>query len=209
MIESLSPVNQMLDFAASHDILVGARMIQVDDEFNLLPEEAVFFGNAIPKVRRQSGAVRTVARQLLSQLGVRPCAIGKGQSGAPIWPAGIVGSMAHDDYVAISAIARDRGGSSIGIDFERQEPMPAEIAQMVATPAERRRYPPSILLSRQLFVIKEAVYKATFPIDGKFLEFHDVDVDLVNASATTRYGISVNIFLSCGFYISALAVMGL
>lgn len=64
-------------------------------------------------------------------------------------------------------------------------------------------------MSRQLFVIKEAVYKATFPIDGKFLEFHDVDVDLVNASATTRYGISVNIFLSCGFYISALAVMGL
>jgi 4'-phosphopantetheinyl transferase EntD len=39
-----------------------------------------------------------------------------------------------------------------------------------------------------LFAIKEAVYKATYPLDHEFLEFHDIEVDLTIRRATARAG---------------------
>ena len=38
------------------------------------------------------------------------------------------------------------------------------------------------------FAAKEAVYKAVHPRDGRFLEYHDIDVDLAAGSATVRNG---------------------
>jgi len=57
---------------------------------------------------------------------------------------------------------------------------------MVATPTERDQYPADLPKSRPLFVIKEAVYKVTNPLDGVFLDFHDVAVDLRTNQASIR-----------------------
>jgi 4'-phosphopantetheinyl transferase EntD len=141
-------------------------------------------------------------------LGSSPCAIVKDASGAPIWPPGFIGSLAHDANVAVAAVARarDRDLSSLGIDIERNEPLSAEMAALVATPGERRR-DESQALSPLLFVVKEAVFKATFPMDGQFLDFQDVDVDLHQGVAWTRLGLGLDIFTTCDHYVSALAVL--
>ncbi len=39
-----------------------------------------------------------------------------------------------------------------------------------------------------LFAAKEAVYKALYPLDRVFLEFRDIEVDLVSRTAATRTG---------------------
>lgn len=201
-----SPLQALHEHASHSGILIGYRFIGTDDDLHLFPEEAAALRNAVAKVRRQSGAARAVARTLFRQLGIPACPILKADSGAPIWPAGVVGSLAHDSTLAVAAVARNNHGLSIGIDIEADAPMPAELADLVATQSERRRYASSVLNSRQLFVVKEAVYKASFPIDGKFLDFQDVEVDFTSSLAHTCHGASVKFFLSCGPYLSALAI---
>lgn len=169
-------------------ILISHRVIAPGDEDRLLPEERIVLPHAALKVLRQSGAARIAARQLLCTLGHGDIALPRSRSGAPIWPPGVVGSLAHDDSVAIAAIGQSNQYSALGIDVEPAVPLPPEIITLVATSAERHRYPPAVTESRVLFVIKEAVYKALNPIDGLFLDFHDIEVDLASHRALTRNG---------------------
>src|SRR5580704_11468407 len=85
--------------------VIGHRIISPGDEHALLPEEADAFAKSVVKVRRASGAARIVARELLANIGLLQCALPKGKGGAPVWPAGIVGSMSHDSHIAVAAIA--------------------------------------------------------------------------------------------------------
>jgi 4'-phosphopantetheinyl transferase EntD len=203
-----STIGLLASYATAHGILVGFRHIGEEDEFNLLPSEAAAFTKSVAKVRRQSGAARMVARDLLQKFGVHPCAIPKSSSGAPMWPSGIVGSLAHDEMIAVAAIGRETEGFSIGIDIEVEEPLPDELSVLIATGDERRRYSPQILKRKLLFVLKEAVYKASFPLDGRLLDFQDVEVDLDNHIARTLYGITAKLILSEGRHIAAIAITG-
>jgi 4'-phosphopantetheinyl transferase EntD len=56
-----------------------------------------------------------------------------------------------------------------------------------------------------LFAVKEAVYKAVFPLDGTFLEHHDVEVDAAASRAVVRGGRMVSIRYSVTTSIVALA----
>jgi 4'-phosphopantetheinyl transferase EntD len=206
MVAFPSPIGPLSEHASRLGILVGFRYIRHEDDLNLLPDEAVCFTNAVAKVRRQSGAARAVARALCEQLGTQPCAIPKAASGAPVWPSRIVGSIAHDPSFAVAAVARRNGRLSIGIDIEPDEALQGELAAIVATSRERRIYPAHLVNSKLLFVVKEAVYKATFPLDGKALDFQDVEVDLESGIARTSQGISAEIIISQGNYIAALAI---
>lgn len=174
-------------------VLVGYRPILPGDEHALRAEERVGLSRSVEKVRRQSGAARSLARDLLKTFGHYDAMIPRSGSGVPLWPSGIVGSLAHDDAVAVAAIAGAGEFLSVGIDVEAAVPLPDGLVELVATPRERRRYAPAILESRLLFALKEAVYKATFPIDNVFLEFVDVDVDLASGMGVTRTGHQVNV----------------
>jgi len=169
-------------------IVVGHRVITPGDEDALLETEATAFRTSVLKVRRQGGAARIVMRQLVSTFGLRDVAFPKSPSGAPVWPSGLVGSLAHDDTIALAAVASLRRFAAVGIDVEPAIPLPLKVVNLVATPRERRRYPRSVVESRALFAAKEAIYKAQYPIDGLFLDFHDVEVDLDANQGLTRSG---------------------
>ena len=186
-------------------VLVGSRFIGDGDENALLPDEITSFGHSIREVRRQSGAARIIARTLLRQLNVANAAIPRGGSRAPVWPPGTTGSLAHERHVAVAAVARTADVVSVGIDIEQAVPLPRDVARHVATPTERRRHASSQLNGCRLFVVKEAVYKAVHPIDGVFLNFHDIDVDLDACVAHVTYGRTVPFALVCGSHIVALA----
>src|SRR5687767_5942009 len=101
-----SVLQHAIDALAVPGVLIGHRLISPGDELALLPEELNAFASSIDKVKRGSGAARIVARRLMAQLGQPHQAVPKAASGAPIWPSGIVGSLAHNSQVAVAAIAK-------------------------------------------------------------------------------------------------------
>ena len=169
-------------------LLLEYRRIATGDENGLLTAEAAAMAAAALEQRRASGAARIVARPLLAQLGHPDFAVLKGEGGAPLWPAGVSGSLAHDDHVAVAAVGMTKDIGSVGIDVEPALPLPGEMRDLVMTPQERGRASGDPLEGRLLFAAKEAVYKAVYPRDRVFLEFHDIDVDLAAHKATTRTG---------------------
>lgn len=169
-------------------VLVGYRRIEQGDEHALLPEEAIAFSRTVAISRRASGAARLVARNLLEQLGYPRGPVAKEPSGAPVWPAGLVGSLAHDSEFAVAAIARRDDFAGVGIDVEASTYLPDDLIDLVATRAERTAIHSDGFKAKLLFAAKEAVYKATFPIDRIFLEHHDVEVDLTRGEAFVRNG---------------------
>lgn len=188
-------------------VLIGHRVILPDDAAALWPVERAAFARSVDKVRRASGAARIVARELMPQLGVPPQAIPKAPSGAPIWPQGLAGSLAHDAHVAIAALAHSRDFAGIGVDVEPAAPLDADLLDMVATPAERRVIAGDLLQARVLFAVKEAVYKSVHPIDGKFLDHHDVEVEFAAGIATVRNGRRVRFHCTMASHIVALAII--
>ena len=200
-----SELARAIDAVAVPGILVAHRFIADGDEQALLPEEIDAFAASVSKVRRASGAARIVARQLLPRFGRAPSAIRKSAAGPPVWPDGIVGSLAHDDAVAVAAMAAKREFSSVGVDVEPAMPLDADLLDIIATENERARGIHDPLHGRLLFAIKEAVYKAVYPLDGVFLDHHDVEVDLASCVAAVRGGRTVRFHHCIATHIVVLA----
>jgi len=116
---------------------------------------------AVAKRRSEFLAGRLCAALALRALGA-PETVGR-RGRAPVWPAGVRGSITH---TAERAIAVASGSVlALGLDCERllAPAMAAEIAPLVLTEAERRRRPPGWDEARFLtlaFSAKEALYKA-------------------------------------------------
>ena len=177
-----------IDNVALPGMLIGHRLISPGDEHALLDQEAASIVTSVADMRRASGAARIVARELLAQLGYPNVAVPRGASGEPIWPAGVTGSLAHDDRVAVAAVGLLHDVRAVGIDVEPAVPLPPEVLELIATPQELRKIVDDPLRGKLLFAAKEAVYKAVYPLDRIFLEFRDIEVDLAARSATTRTG---------------------
>jgi 4'-phosphopantetheinyl transferase EntD len=186
-------------------IRAAHRLISPGDENGLREEEAPPFANSVVKVRRASGAVRIVARALLAEFGLPNVAVPKSRSGAPIWPQGVVGSLAHDSRVAVAAVGRRRDIAAIGVDVEPAEELPSGLIDLVATPGEQAIIGGVRFGGRLLFVAKEAVYKAVYSLDQTFLEHHQVEIDFANRKGIVRNGRLVDLRFCISSHLVALA----
>ncbi|TJV00326.1 MAG: 4'-phosphopantetheinyl transferase superfamily protein [Mesorhizobium sp.] len=178
---------------APNGVRTGCRMIRGGDEAHLLPAEAQSIPARQPPMRRASGAARWIAHRLLADLGVNDLAIPRSTSGAPVWPGEIVGSLAHDDEMAVAAVAQLGHIASLGIDVEPALPLPDELLAIVQTPADETGAAPPHLGGRILFSAKEAVYKAAYALDRQVLGYEDITVDLDAGRAVTKTGRSVRL----------------
>jgi 4'-phosphopantetheinyl transferase EntD len=188
-------------------IMIGYRFIAPGDEHALAPEEALGISSSVVERRRASGAARIVARELLRKLGYGECALPRAPSGAPIWPAGVVGSLAHDHDIAIAAVAPARGINALGIDIEPAEALPPELLDIVATPEERLKIGDDPLSGRLLFAAKEAVYKAVYPLDRMFLDHHDVQIDFNQCKGIVCNGRIVELRFCVSTHLIAVAFL--
>jgi len=178
-------VNRALAGLAPSGVHAGCRRIRRDDEQYLLPAERA---SREPRARDASGAGRRIAHELLERLGHAGQPILRGRMGEPVWPAGIVGSIAHDDTMAIAVAARADAVRSVGVDIEPALPLPADLRSVVVIPEDHLGdFEPGIG-GRVLFAVKEAAYKASFPLDGQILEFEDIAVDLAAGAAVISSG---------------------
>jgi 4'-phosphopantetheinyl transferase EntD len=204
------PVDPALERAltqlAMPGLMVGHRVIQPNDNAALLPAELATIPTSDLLTRRASGAARIVARQFLAELGYGEPAIPKRVNGCPLWPSGITGSFAHDERVCVIAVGRLDQVGSVGIDVEPADDLPEETFDLIATAAEKSFLGGDLLAGRLLFAAKEAVYKSLYPLDGQFLEFHDIEVDFEKEQALVKSRRSVDLRFCESTHLVALAL---
>ena len=156
----------------------------------LFPEEEALVARATVKRRQEFAAGRGCARSALTALGVAAAPILRGYRGAPQWPDGIVGSITHCAGYCAAAVARAEDLVTIGLDAEPNAALPGGVLELISQPAERARLrqlavtSPGTGWDRLLFCAKEAVYKAWFPLTGRWLGFADADITISATDGT-------------------------
>lgn len=151
----------------------------------LYPEERALLEGCVEKRQREIAAGRRCARRALAQLGITSFPLLPGPDRAPIWPAGIVGSITHTDgpsdgYCAV-AVAQAGQFGGLGIDAEPRLRLPEDLWTLVLDAGEKRealRDSDPGTFARLIFSAKETTYKAVFPTLKRILEFADVHVDV-------------------------------
>lgn len=103
--------------------------------------------------------------------------IGVKATGAPDWPAGIVGSISHAAGRAAAAVSADPDIFAVGIDIERARIFDPALTTLVCRADDEitaaGMFGPSVA-----FGAKESVFKAWSPLTGDWLEFEDIRVRL-------------------------------
>ncbi len=200
----LAPLKAAL---AENGVLIGARPIRPGDEAAFADPRLLPRPSNLAR-RRASGAARIVARRLIGELGGDAAApLSRAGSGAPLWPEGIVGSLAHDEDFAVAAAARRSSLAGLGVDIEPAEPLPADLVDLVLSLAEQRETKGDGVRRRLVFAAKEAVYKAIHPLDGTPLEYSDIEVRLADASALLRDGRRLRLVTRAGVRLVAVALI--
>jgi 4'-phosphopantetheinyl transferase EntD len=148
------------------------------DDAVLFPGEELMIARAVDARRRAFTTGRACARQALSGLGVGPREILADQRGAPLWPADIVGSITHCEGYRAGAVAWREEVACIGIDAEPAgKELRDGVLRRIASNWERASLDrlgairPEIAWGRLMFSAKEAVYKAWYPLTGRWLGF--------------------------------------
>ncbi|MDP2339723.1 MAG: 4'-phosphopantetheinyl transferase superfamily protein [Deltaproteobacteria bacterium] len=149
----------------------GARAI---GESPIHPGEKALYTGVDPPVRRATSTGRLLAREVLRNMGVKPAPILRGEGGAPLWPTGFSGSIAHDDEFAVCVIGSGPD-CYVGVDVEPASPLPEEVLDNVlVTAAERAVWALDLVAARLIFCAKEAVYKTCYPVEHRFYEFDEI-----------------------------------
>lgn len=185
MIESLLPAG-----------VVGREVIGEQPTMRLFPEEEQLVARAVDNRRREFAAGRYCARQVLGELGYPQAPLLSGPKREPLWPPGVVGSITHCHGYAAAVAALAGAVPVLGIDAEPDEPLPDGVLDVVSSPEERAwladapdRGPH---WGRVLFSAKESVYKAWFPLTGRWLGFEDARLTFSPADGTFRARILVS-----------------
>lgn len=103
--------------------------------------------------------------------------------------------MTHCTGYRAAAVARSTDLRSVGLDAEPNEPVrDPGVLGLITLPEERAALPalqaaqPEIHWDRLIFSAKESVYKAWYPLTGRWLGFEDavLTLDPTDASFTAR-----------------------
>ncbi len=157
------------------DWVVAAEMDPaMADPGALFPVERAEVARAVPKRAREFAAGRVLARQLFGELGLSSAtSIPVAEGRAPLWPAGVMGSISHCNDLCAVALTSAARVSGIGIDVEGNRPLGRELRDLCLRPDEYH-LPESQWMV--VFSAKESVYKALYPSIRQFLDFQDVSI---------------------------------
>lgn len=185
----------------------------------LWPEEREAVARALDKRLTEFTAGRVAARRALAELGVAECALPRGAGGAPVWPAGVVGSLSHSTGMVAAVVARAGAVAGLGVDLEAVDDRAEGMADMICVAGEAeaaRAWEAGIL---RVFSAKEAAYKAMYPRVGAFFGFDSMQIALqgdgfsgrvLRDLGPVRAGTVVEgrQAMAAGFVVSAIALRG-
>ena len=162
--------------------VVSAARVHDDDAGPLHPREEPAVARAVATRRAEFTTARSCAREALASLGAPAEAVPVGEERAPVWPAGVVGSITHTRGFRGAAVAWRSVVRSVGIDAEVHDALPDGVLEAVSSPGERdvverlSAERPDVWWDRLLFSAKESVYKTWFPLTGRWLGFEDAEL---------------------------------
>lgn len=132
--------------------------------------------------RRADHAAGRRCAELAVQLSGAAGDIGQDDRGVPTWPATLVGSITHCPGYQLAVVGSSRDFLGIGVDAEPNQPVADSLLEVLATEREwkaARECPaldPPVQFARLMFVCKEALFKAWFPLHREELTFLDAGV---------------------------------
>jgi 4'-phosphopantetheinyl transferase EntD len=156
----------------------------------VFPGEQDLIAKAVVGRRREFVTARRCARDALRALGLPAVPIRTGERREPLWPSGVVGSITHCAGYRAAAVCRAGALASLGVDAEPHAPLPPGVLDSVTTPSDRGRLDalalthPELHADRLLFSAKESVYKAWYPLTGRWLGFEEADLVIDPDAAT-------------------------
>jgi 4'-phosphopantetheinyl transferase EntD len=168
-------------------VSVGYARPSSGDAADLWPAELPFTADMVPRRRNEFASGRAAVRMASMADGSEPFAVPMGVDRAPVWPTGVIGSIAHSPNACLAAISRSKRYAAIGIDIEPDTPLQTDIAAEVlhdgdglglesgTAPLEKRH-------EVVVFSAKEAAYKCQFPLTGSVLGFDALSIRLMPRS---------------------------
>lgn len=156
---------------------------EVGERAELFLPERQAIARAVPKRQMEFLAGRIAVRRALARMGRPAEAIAAGRDRAPVWPAGICGSISHAEGLAVAVLAE--APAEIGVDIEADAALDDALISEICRPEERALVPrlQQGRFARRLFSAKEALYKAQYPKTRLIFGFHALCVDLEKGQA--------------------------
>ncbi len=145
----------------------------------LFPDESAVVAAAVEARKLEFAVGRSCARRALAELHQRPGPIPAAKDRAPIWPAGIVGSITHCGQYCCAAATTAERWRGIGIDAEILQEIEPAVQRTFLSETERDHLAGldrTVMWACVLFSAKEALYKALYPNIRLRLDFHDVEI---------------------------------
>jgi 4'-phosphopantetheinyl transferase EntD len=171
------------------------------DAADLLPAELQCTADMVAQRRNEFAAGRAAVRMATMADGSEPFAVPMGVDRAPVWPTGIIGSIAHSSDICLAAISRSKRYAAIGIDIELDVPLPPDIAAEIVHAGDGLGLESGTArLAKDydvvVFSAKEAAYKCQFPLTGALLGFEALSIRLMpqSHSFVARFEESVGCF---------------
>lgn len=146
-----------------------------------LPEEQAAIARAGPKRRAEFAAGRDAIRQAMQALRIPHSAVPAGPDRAPIWPEGIVGSLAHCDSTCVAALGRSSHLRAIGVDIEEDIGLSPDLIPTICSLAERawlasQPEDQRARLAKLIFCAKECTYKCQYPVTQILFDFDTLEI---------------------------------
>lgn len=140
---------------------------------DLHPEERPCLSpRAVEKRVAEFSAGRAAAAACLAQLQYPPTPVLRGADRAPVWPAGLVGTITHSGGIALAAVAQAAQWHGIGLDLEHVSGVRRiEIADRIADADEKVWIGTDRARLAAVFSAKEAIFKAIYPIHRRWFGF--------------------------------------
>lgn len=168
-------------------------------DFDLTQSELITVERCVAKRRREFATGRFCARAALRHFGVRSASINVNRDRSPAWPEGFVGSITHTQGYCGAAVARSALWLGIGIDAELHSSLQPELWPHVLQAEELDwLYAQSIesrmAMAAVIFSAKESFYKCQYPVSKRWLDFHDVSIEIAKESFVVRFPVDIDGF---------------
>lgn len=154
--------------------------------------------------QREFSTSRWCARESLKKLDTNASPILTGTKGEPLWPRGIVGSIAHAKGITCAAVGRESDYLSIGIDIEPVDRhIDDETFNLIADNVEIEWIKSSgrkkDLMKLLIFSAKECLFKLLYPLIKLNFSFEAASVFLPGSSSSNLFTLRLNETLNYQF----------
>ncbi|MCP4602780.1 MAG: 4'-phosphopantetheinyl transferase superfamily protein [Proteobacteria bacterium] len=139
----------------------------------------------VPQRRHEFLEGRRCAYHGIRLLGEQNPWVGRDETGAPVWPEGLTGSISHCPGLIAAVVGRTKGRLSLGLDVERiGGAATADILRHYCVAPEddfdrgATVYPSTMPFI--VFSLKEAIFKATFSAIGQHIGFKNIHLPKID-----------------------------